>query len=74
MRTSKVDKLGRIVLPSEYRKRLGLFTNAEIEINLIGKEIRIRALCEICPLCGFEKDKGEMLCKDCLNKIVKEEL
>lgn len=39
----KIDPLGRIVLPSEFRKELGIKEGEEIEMFLISDGIYIRA-------------------------------
>ena len=33
--TKTVDKLGRIVLPNDYRKELGINENVEVELKLV---------------------------------------
>ena len=39
----KIDPLGRIVLPSEFRKELGIKEGKEVEMFLISDGIYIRA-------------------------------
>ena len=39
----KIDPLGRIVLPSEFRKELGIKEGEEVEMFLLGDGIYIRA-------------------------------
>lgn len=39
----KIDPLGRIVLPSEFRKELGIKEGEEVEMFLISDGIYIRA-------------------------------
>lgn len=71
--TRKIDKLGRIVLPMEYRNLLGMNLDEEIEIIRKGEEIIIRKHNPGCTICGKNitlqviEDKG--ICSDCIRKI-----
>lgn len=71
--TRSIDHLGRIVLPMEYRKLLGMDTHTEIEIIRKGDEIIIRKHNPGCTICGQKvtlqviEDKG--ICSDCIRKI-----
>ena len=48
----KIDKLGRIVLPHDYRKALGLEGEAEIILSIERDAITIRGKLTACRLCG----------------------
>ena len=71
MKRTKVDKLGRIVLPIEYRKKLGLKAGSWIDIKLKANEIVIYPVGEICPICGSTKERNSILCVACIEKIKK---
>ena len=69
----KVDKLGRIVLPKNYRKALGLETNSEVVLSFDGGIITLRACGDSCRLCGSKEkvNKYFSLCSECINKVKK---
>ena len=71
MKLTKVDKLGRVVIPKGYRKALNLTENSLIEISLIDGKILIdRHICT-CKLCGKPiESKGEIqLCPACISAV-----
>lgn len=62
----KVDELGRIVIPKEIRKSLGIEEGDLIEINLKGHEITLRKSRQIfCTDCGQVIDYNDKFCKNC---------
>lgn len=69
----KIDKLGRIVLPVELRKTLGIAESDDIEISVDGDKIVLRKHEEVCIFCGSEEDvtdfHGKNVCEDCLNEL-----
>jgi transcriptional pleiotropic regulator of transition state genes len=67
----KLDNMGRIVLPAEYRKKIGIDDLAEVRIAEEDGKIIIEKLTPNCKLCGAEKDiDNEMkICKACIEKI-----
>ena len=71
--TRKLDGLGRIVLPNEYRKELGLNKFDMTMIYLLEEGIFIKKYGGICALCSENKDLIElnkkMVCKKCLEKL-----
>lgn len=71
--TRKLDKLGRIVLPSEYRKELGFKKQESLEIFLGIEGILIRKPQSICKLCGEDSDlmifKDNLLCLNCISEL-----
>jgi len=48
----KVDHLGRVVLPMELRRTLGINDNDPLEIFVDGKGIVLRKYAPGCSLCG----------------------
>ena len=69
----KIDKLGRIVLPMDYRKALGLVGECEVLLGISGDTITVRALKASCRLCGCGSVVSEslMVCADCIRNIKK---
>ncbi len=69
----KLDKLGRIVLPSEYRKELGFKKQESLEIFLGVEGILIRKPQSVCKLCGKDSDlmifKDNLLCINCISEL-----
>ena len=71
----ETDKLGRVVIPMEFRKQLGIEFESKVLIFLSDGEIIIRPQNASCALCGAKVEKGEnlRLCAECISKV-KEEL
>ena len=66
----KVDDLGRIVLPIEMRRTLGVDNRDPIEMFLDGKNIILRKYVPGCVFCGNPKGiieyAGKRVCRDCI--------
>ena len=67
----KIDKLGRIVLPVDYRKALGLKILDEVVLSIDGGVVTIKNGEKSCKICG---GTGEVLapfkiCPACISKI-----
>jgi AbrB family looped-hinge helix DNA binding protein len=45
--SAKVSKTGRVVIPADFRKELGLDHGANVVIELAGREIRIRTVDDV---------------------------
>lgn len=71
----KVDDLGRIVLPSELRKNLGVDVKDYLEIYVSGDSIILKKYSPICVFCSNNENivnfKGKNVCSNCLNEINK---
>ena len=69
----KVDELGRIVLPIELRRTLGIEEKDRIEIFVDGESIILRKYQPACIFCDNAKDiinyKGKNLCPDCIRAM-----
>ncbi len=67
----KIDKLGRIVVPMEYRKRCGLDIDDEASITEENGRIIIKRKIPACKLCGAtEKLNSEVsLCEECIKRV-----
>ena len=69
----KVDKLGRIVIPLELRKKYGLSEAATIEFIDTGDGITVKASDPFCRVCRSKiSQKAKLpLCDECILKAVK---
>lgn len=71
----KVDELGRIVLPSELRKSLGIDVKDSLEIYTSGDSVILKKYLPSCIFCGEANDitvfKNKNVCKNCLKQISK---
>ena len=67
----KIDKLGRIVLPMDFRKALGLEGEAEVVLSIRGNAITVKGAKCVCRICGSpERVSGRVkLCQNCIAKI-----
>jgi transcriptional pleiotropic regulator of transition state genes len=69
----KVDELGRIVLPIEYRDALNIQEKDELEISLKTDEITIRKPILGCHFCGAAVNLvqigNECVCKLCIERL-----
>lgn len=69
----KVDELGRIVLPIELRRTLGIEEKDRIEIFVDGESIILRKYRPGCIFCDNAKDiinyKGKNICPDCIRAM-----
>ena len=67
----KLDHMGRIVLPAEYRKKTGIDDLAEVRITEKDGKIIIEKLSPCCKICGAEENLNKEMdvCEDCIEKI-----
>ena len=67
----RIDKLGRIVLPMDLRKAVGLEGEAEVVIGVCGNSITVCGTQARCRLCGAAQDLSHPLgiCSSCIAKI-----
>lgn len=69
----KVDELGRIVLPIDLRRTLGIEEKDRIEIFVDGESIILRKYQPACIFCDNAKDiinyKGKNICPDCIRAM-----
>ena len=74
----KVDELGRIVLPSELRKSIGLNIKDSLEIYISGESVILKKYLPSCIFCGEASEsvtfKGKNICNNCLKKIKRTKL
>lgn len=67
----KIDSLGRIVIPVDYRKKAGIYDTGEARITEENGRIIIERVHPTCKICGAEgKLNNELgICPDCIEKI-----
>ena len=72
-----IDELGRIVIPKEIRKKLGIEKNDPVEICVDGETVILSKYRPVCHFCGKSENvrefKGKVIC-DCCVAELKEEL
>ncbi len=71
----KVDELGRIVLPIELRRTLGIEERDALEIYVEGSTVILRKYQPSCVFCEDATDvvsfKGKNVCRKCLKEMGK---
>lgn len=71
----KVDELGRIVIPIELRRNLGIDLKDPLEIYLDGENIIFKKYEPACIFCGNARNmsnyKGKNVCVDCISELMK---
>ena len=69
----RIDELGRIVLPMEMRRTLGIEEKDPIEIFVDGENIVLKKYEEACIFCESTKDlkkyKGKNVCAKCIKSM-----
>lgn len=71
----KVDELGRIVLPIELRRTLGIDQKDSLEIYVDETTIMLKKYEPACIFCGsadgVEEFKGKCICEHCRKELEK---
>jgi transcriptional pleiotropic regulator of transition state genes len=69
----RVDDLGRIVIPMELRRTLGINVKDPISILVDGDRIILQKHQDVCAICGSPDDvtrvKGRPICADCVRTV-----
>ena len=69
----QVDELGRIVIPIELRRNLGIEVRDPLEIYVDEDTILLKRYNPLCILCGESDDlveyKGKKVCRKCIEKM-----
>lgn len=72
----KVDELGRIVLPIELRRTLGIEIRDPLEVYVEGTSIILKKYAPACFICGevgnLKEFKGKKICEDCIRSLARE--
>lgn len=68
-----VDALGRIVIPIELRRVLGISSDDMMEIYTEGESIFLKKFKNKCTFCGSNEIcidfMGQLVCRDCVDKL-----
>lgn len=68
-----IDELGRIVIPKEIRKKLGIEKNDPVEIFVDGETVILSKYRPVCHFCGKTENvsdfKGKAICDDCIAEL-----
>lgn len=69
----KIDELGRVVLPKDIRKPMGIEAGDPIEFFIDGDRIVLKKFQSVCVFCGEAEDvvsfADKRLCSACVQKI-----
>ncbi len=69
----KVDELGRIVIPIEMRRTLGIGEREPLEIFVDQDSIVLKKYSPVCMFCGNERDnieyRGKHICRKCISDL-----
>ncbi|BBI32340.1 AbrB/MazE/SpoVT family DNA-binding domain-containing protein [Cohnella abietis] len=70
----RIDDLGRVVIPKEMRRTLGVANGDPIEFFVEGDRIILRKYNPGCVMCGSVTDvkelRGKSICASCVSEIV----
>lgn len=70
----KVDELGRVVIPIELRRTLGIDEKDALEIYTDNEKIVLKKYEPACIFCnnaeGVQNYKGKLVCTECVKKMV----
>lgn len=68
-----VDPLGRVVIPIEIRRTLGITTEDSLEVFVKDDFIMLKKYEPACIFCGETHNvvdvKGKMICKSCISEL-----
>lgn len=69
----RVDDLGRIVIPMELRRTLGIHEHDALSISVDGGRIVLQKYSAACAICGSEDDiqtvRERPVCAECIEEI-----
>ena len=68
-----IDELGRLVIPKEMRKKMGIGESSPVEIFVESDRIIVTKYQDSCIFCGkgsaLSDFKGKRVCADCIREI-----
>ena len=69
----RIDELGRVVLPVELRRSMGIEVRDSIEIFVEGDSIILKKFSQSCIFCGSDKNitpfREKNICAKCLAEL-----
>ncbi len=70
-----IDELGRVVVPKEIRKKLGISNTDPVEIYVEGNKIILEKYLPVCHFCGssdsLREYKDKNICLSCIEELKK---
>ena len=71
MKRTRIDKLGRIVIPIGFRKDLNITTDTDLIVKCENDRITISRAGNFCKICNKEitEESTLSICEGCLSKI-----
>ena len=73
-RVRNIDELGRVVVPKELRKKLGLANTDPVEIYVEDDKIILKKYVPVCHFCGASSNLTNFMekniCSDCVAKLI----
>ena len=72
--TRRIDQLGRVVVPAELRKLLGMQEGDVVSFSAQGADLVLRRVAPNCAICGSATDdlvdlRDKHLCRSCVQEI-----
>ena len=71
----QLDNLGRVVLPIELRRTMGIGVKDLLEVYVDGEDIILRKYQPACLFCGSMENvteyRGKNICRNCMNELRK---
>ncbi len=72
--TRRIDQLGRVVVPAELRRLLGLHEGDVISFSARGTELLLSRVAPSCAICATSAEdlvdlRDKHLCKSCVQEI-----
>ncbi|MBQ7387565.1 MAG: AbrB/MazE/SpoVT family DNA-binding domain-containing protein [Clostridia bacterium] len=68
-----IDELGRIVVPKEIRRKLGIANTDPVEIYVDGDKIILTKYLPVCHFCSGSENiieyRGKQICKSCIDEL-----
>lgn len=68
-----IDELGRLVVPKEMRKKLGIANTDPVEFFVEEDRIILKKYLPVCHFCGASEKvsefKGKNICESCISEI-----
>ena len=69
-----IDELGRVVVPKELRKKLGIANTDPVEIYVEGEKIILTKYHPVCHFCGgsegLREFKEKNICSSCIDALI----
>lgn len=71
--TRKIDELGRIVIPRNFREKLSFTDKSDIRIQMVDDTLVLSVAYPSCAICGntceLKAIRGKHICKSCAESL-----